>query len=242
MKRLIVIALLLVGGTVWAQDVVRDTVTKVTPVATVDTIDADDALDVDDNDTIDDGENVIGAKPSPKTSGEKKEANVLGAPVYYDLYGNVLGSGNGSTVYHRPEHHYLNNLDSRYCNIFVEGTLLAGSHDVAIGGSFTWLRKRWGFYGSMLGGKHHTYMSLGVALRLSGYASSYDWQLYGGLGGGGRHLGGEIGVRMALPKRSGEFCWTSVSLGYANYGGYGFMTIGLSLDLVGLSALTLILL
>ena len=232
MKRLIVIALLLVGSTVWAQDVVRDTVTKVTPVATVDTIDADDTLDVDDNDTIDDEENVIGAKPRPKTNSEKKEANVLGAPVYYDLYGNVQGSGNGSTVYHRPEHHYLNNLDSRYCNIFVEGTLLAGSHDVAIGGSFTWLRKRWGFYGSVLGGKHHTYMSLGVALRLSGYQSSYDWQLYGGLGGGGRHLGGEIGVRMALPKRSGEFCWTSVSLGYANYCGYGFMTAGLSLDLM----------
>ena len=197
MKKLIVIALLLMGGTVWAQDVVRDTVAKAVPVTAVDTI------DIDDNDTID-----------------------------YDVYGNVQGSGSNSAVYHRPEHHYLNNLDSRYCNIFVEGAMLSGRHDVAFGGSFTWLRKRWGFYGSVLGGIHHTYLNLGAALRLSGYRSAFDWQLYGGVGGGGRHLGGTVGVRMALPKRSGEFCWTSVSLGYANYGGYSFMTAGLSLDLM----------
>ena len=226
MKKLIVIALLLMGGTVWAQDVVRDTVAKAVPVTAVDTI------DIDDNDTIDDEENVIGAKPRPKTSGEKKEPNVLGAPVYYDVYGNVQGSGSNSAVYHRPEHHYLNNLDSRYCNIFVEGAMLSGRHDVAFGGSFTWLRKRWGFYGSVLGGIHHTYLNLGAALRLSGYRSAFDWQLYGGVGGGGRHLGGEIGLRLALRRNYGEFCWTSVSLGYANYGGYSFMTAGLSLDLM----------
>ena len=63
MKRLILIALLTLWGTVWAQDVVRDSV-----AVTADTV------DVDDNDTIDDEENVIGAKPQPKS--EKKEANV----------------------------------------------------------------------------------------------------------------------------------------------------------------------
>lgn len=236
MKRLIVIALLLMGGTVWAQDVVRDTVaTAAAPVTVADT------LDTDDNDTIDE-ENVIGAKPSAKKSSEKKEPNVLGAPVYYDVYGNVQGSGNSSSTYHRPKHHYLNNLDSRYCNIFVEGAMLAGGHDVAVGGSFTWLRKRWGVYGSAFGGRRHTYLNLGVALRLSGYQSGLDWQLYGGVGGGGRHLGGEAGVRIALPKRNGEFCWSSVSLGYANYGGYGFLTAGLSLDLIVFSSAALLLL
>lgn len=234
MKKLIVIALLLMGGTVWAQDVVRDTVAKAVPVTTADTIDADD------NDTIDDEENIIGVKSSTKTGNETKEPNVLGAPVYYDVYGNVVGSSNSSTVYHRPEHHYLNNLDSRYCNIFVEGAMLAGRHDAAFGGSFTWLRKRWGIYGSALGGRRHTYMNLGVALRLSGYQSGLDWQLYGGIGGGGHHLGGEAGVRVALPKRNSEFCWSSVSLGYANYGGYGFMTAGLSLDLMAFSAIALL--
>ena len=57
MKKLIVIALLLMGGTVWAQDVVRDTVAKAVPVTAVDTI------DIDDNDTIDDEENVIPQQP-----------------------------------------------------------------------------------------------------------------------------------------------------------------------------------
>ena len=101
MKRLILIALLMAWGTVWAQDVVRDSVAAST-------------------DTIDNEENVIGAKPRPK--GEKKEANVLGAPVYYDQNGNVKGSGENSEVYRRPKHHYLNNLSSRYCSLFVATT------------------------------------------------------------------------------------------------------------------------
>ena len=141
--------MLLLGGTAWAQDVVRDSV-HTTPDSTA--IKASSAIDMDDNDTVDDEENVIGAKPQPRKKGERKEANVLGAPVYYDVYGNVEGSGETSTTYHRPKHHYLNNLADRYCSFFVEGELLTGRHDAAIGGSFTYLPKRWGFYGSVLGG------------------------------------------------------------------------------------------
>lgn len=217
MKRLIVIALLLtVSGMVWAQDVVRDSVAV---------------------DTTDTEENVIGAKPQPKKKGEKKEPNILGAPVYYDIYGNVEGTSNDTSVYHRPKHHYLNNLDSRYHTFFLEGELLTGSHDNAIGANFTYLPKRWGFYTSVLAGRRHSYLSLGAALRLSGYESSLDWQLYGGVGGGGHHLGGEIGVRMAVRKSNSEFCWTSLSAGYANYGGHGFVTFGASLDLMLASSL-----
>ncbi len=220
MKRLILIALLMAWGTVWAQDVVRDSVAAST-------------------DTIDNEENVIGAKPRPK--GEKKEANVLGAPVYYDQNGNVKGSGENSEVYRRPKHHYLNNLSSRYCSLFVEGTLITGRHDSGIGGNFTYLPKRWGFYITANAGRRHTYLSAGAALRLSGYESSLDWQLYGGIGGGGRHLGGEVGLRVAPPQRSSKFCWTSASIGYANYGGHSYFTGGVSLDLVGAMALTTIL-
>lgn len=217
MKRLIVIALLLMmGGMVRAQDVVRDSVAV---------------------DTTDTEENVIGAKPQPKKSGEKKEPNVLGAPVYYDIYGNVEGSSNASSIYHRPKHHYLNNLNERYYTFFLEGELLTGRHDHALGASFTYLPKRWGFYTSVLAGVHHTYLSMGAALRLSGYESSLDWQLYGGVGGGGHHLGGEAGLRMAFRRNHGEFCWTSLSAGYANYGGYGFLTFGASLELMAVSAI-----
>ena len=221
MKRLIVIALLLALGSIGrAQDVVRDSV----------------AVDTTDNE-----ENVIGAKPQPKRSGEKKEPNVLGAPVYYDINGNVKGSEKPSHIYHRPKHHYLNNLNDRYYTFFLEGELLAGRHDHALGANFTYLPKRWGFYTSVLAGGRHTYLSLGAALRLSGYESSVDWQLYGGIGGGGNHLGGEIGLRLALRRNYGEFCWTSLSTGYANYGGYGFLTFGASLDLMAATALSALL-
>lgn len=236
MKRLILIVLLAVCGTLCAQDVVRDSV-----AATTDTLGIKDnaAIDEDDDDN-DDEENVIGAKEQPKKRG-KKEANVLGAPVYYDAYGNVVGSGETSDIYHRPKHHYLNDVGRRFCSVFLEGELLAGRHDVAFGGNITYLPKRWGFYVSALGGLHHSYLTLGAALRLSSPSASLDWQLYGGVGGGGRHLGGEVGIRMALPKRSGKFCWTSVSMGYANFGGYGFITAGLSLDMIGLMGATLLL-
>lgn len=228
MKRLILIALLTLWGTVWAQDVVRDSAAV-----------AADTVEVDDNDTIDDEENVIGAKR--QTKGVKKEANVLGAPVYYETNGSVRGSGKTSEAYRRPEHHYYNNLSRRYCSFFVEGTLITGRHDIGLGGNFTYLPKRWGFYATANAGKRHTYLSGGAALRLSGYDSSLDWQLYFGVGGGGRHLGGEAGVRVALPKRNGKFCWSSASLGYANYGGNGYLIGGLSLDLVGIMALSTIL-
>ena len=232
MKRLILIALLLATGTLWAQDVVRD---SVPPAA--DSI----AVDIDDNDTVDDEENVIGVRRQPRSK-EQREANILGAPVYYDSYGNVIGSGETSEVYHRPKHHYLNNLNDRFCNFFLEGELLTGRHDHAVGASFTYLPKRWGFYGSALVGTHHTYLSMGAALRLSDYDTGLDWQIYAGLGGGGRHLGGEAGVRVAPPKyHGGEFCWTSLSLGLANYGGYSFLTFGASLDLMAAMAATFIL-
>ena len=214
MKRLVLIALLAVCGTVWSQDVVRD--------------------------TVDNEENVIGATPSSKS--KQKEPNILGAPVYYDSCGNVRGSGETSTIYHRPKHHYLNNLDDRYYTFFVEGEILAGRHDHALGGSFTFLPKRWGFYTSVLAGSRHTYLSLGAALRLSGYESTSDWQLYAGVGGGGHHLGGEAGLRFALRRHYGEFCWTSLSAGYANYGGHSFVTFGASLDLMAISALSALIL
>ena len=186
MKRLILIALLMAWGTVWAQS----------------------------------------------------EPNVLGMPVYYDSCGNVVGSGESSSVYHRPKHHYLNNLDDRYYTFFLEGEVIAGLHDHAVGANFTYLPKRWGFYTSALVGNRHTYLNIGAALRMSGYESACDWQLYAGVGGGGRHLGGEAGLRFALRKNYGEFCWTSLSVGYANYGGYSFVTFGASLDLMAALALS----
>lgn len=237
MKKLILIVLLVAGGTVWAQDVVRDSVAATPDSAS---IKANAAVDADDDES-DDGENVIGANAQPKKKGGKREANVLGAPVYYDANGDVVGSGKSSDTYHRPKHHYLNDLGRRFCSVFLEGELLAGRHDVGLGGNITYLPKRWGFYASALGGSRHTYLTAGAALRLSHPSAGLDWQLYCGVGGGGRHLGGEIGVRMALPKRNGKFCWTSASLGYANFGGYGFFTAGLSLDMMGLLGLTAIL-
>lgn len=229
MKRLtILMALLLtVSLSAMAQDVVRDSVTVGT-----------DSLAVDDLDTIDDGENVVGAKQAPQRH-KAKEANVLGAPVYYDLNGNVLGErrvASGKTpadgVYHRPKHHYLNSLDNRYSSIFVEGELLMGSSNVGVGANLTVLPNRWGGYGSAVFGVDGSHFSLGPALRLSGPESSMDWHLYCGVVLGERHLGAEGGLRMALPKVRGEFCWTSVSMGVLALNGDVCMTFGVSLDML----------
>ena len=216
MKKLLTLVMLLACSTAWAQDVVRDSV----PATVTDTSVIE--------------ENVIGTKPTARTKSASREANLLGAPVYYDLNGNVIGATNPSPVYHRPKHHYLNNLNDRYCSIFTEGEVLDGSTDKAFGLNFTYLPKRWGAYGSALIGVNHDYLSVGPALRLSGYESYMDWQLYGGLMLGGRSVGGEVGIRLASAKSDSEFCMTSVSLGCAIVGGHSFITFGASVEILAL--------
>lgn len=171
----------------------------------------------------------------------RTEANILGAPVYYDINGNVRGSDNPSPVYHRPKHHYLNNLDSRYSSFFAEGEWMNGSTDMAMGINFTYLPKRWGAYASVLLGVKHDYLSVGPALRLSGYESTLDWHLYGGIMLGGRSAGAEIGLRIAAQQRNSEFCWTSASIGTGIVGGSPFITFGASFDIIALVGLTTIL-
>lgn len=220
MKKLLTLVLLLACGTVWAQDVVRDSV----PAAVADSADNE--------------ENVIGAKPTHTIS--RREANVLGAPVYYNPNGSVRGGGDTSAFYHRPKHHYRNNLEERYSSIFAEGEVLRGTNDYAFGLNFTYLPKRWGAYGSVLFGVKHDYLSVGPALRLSDYDSYLDWQLYGGIMLGGRSAGAEVGLRMATPQHDSEFCITSASMGIAIVGSHAFVTFGASVGLlaaVGVSSL-----
>ena len=113
MKKYVILLFLLAGCAAWAQDVVRDS-----------------AAVKGNNDTVE--ENVVDVTSSNRTLRKHKEANVLGAPVYYDNNGNVIGSANPSPVYHRPKHHYLNNLDNRYCSFFAEGEWLNGKNDMEL--------------------------------------------------------------------------------------------------------------
>lgn len=226
MKRLFIVLLatLAVALQATAQDVVRDS----TAVA----------------DTADTEENVIGATPTPRKY-KSKSGNVLGAPVYYDLNGNRIGDGLpsadstvGQQIYRRPKHHYLNNLDDRYSTFFFEGEVLVGSSSMGLGANLTILPERWGGYGSVVFGMNEGYFSVGPVLRLSGYDSWLDWQLYGGLVLGDRHLGAEGGLRVAAPKRNGELCWTSMSLGFATLNGDVYMTMGFSLDMLAVFGAT----
>ena len=211
MKKLLTFVLLLACGSVWAQDVVRDSVAATAA------------------DTADNEENVIGAKPTPRSS--RREANVLGAPVYYNQNGS-LRCGDTAMPYRRPKHHYLNNLEERYHSIFAEGEVLRGNSDYAFGLNFTYLPKRWGAYGSVLLGARHDYLSVGPALRLSDYDSYLDWQLYGGIMFGGRSTGAEVGLRIATPQHDGEFCITSASMGMAIVGNHAFVTFGASIGVM----------
>ncbi len=216
---------------VWGQVVQPDTARRVIPA---------DSIAVDD-DEDDDGPNVIGAQPAPRRP--KGEANIIGAPVYYNQDGSVRGSRQPAPPSRRggrpamPEHHYLNNVGLNFNSVFLEVEAAMG-HRSALGLNLTYLPERWGVYGSALFGPRRQYYSIGPAVRLSGRQSSVDWHLYSGLTFG-RRLGGEIGFRVAAPSRGHEFCWTSASLGMAVIDGNSYLTLGLSLELSALLGLSL---
>ena len=222
MKRLIVILLMLAYGSVWAQNTVTDSTTV--------------------RDTADSEANVIGGRKQPAKV--QREANVLGAPVYYNLDGSVRtrdgGFGNPRGEYTRPRHHWRNTLDSRFCSNFCEVEGMFGTGDIALGMNFTYLPNRWGIYGSLLTGFAHDYASLGAALRLVDYDSPCDWHLYGGLTMGDG-VGGEFGMRIAAAKQDGNFGWCTGSMGMVFMDGEAYITLGVSLDVAALTALSLLL-
>ncbi len=223
MKKYLLLLMLLACTSVWAQDVVRDS------AAVADTSDTE--------------ENVIGGRP--QRSNVQSKANVLGAPVYYNLDGSVRTPGghrgNPRGEYVRPRHHWRNTLDSRFNSYFCEVEGMLGTGDVAIGMNFTYLPNRWGVYGSLMTGMLHDYASLGPALRLSDFDDPCDWHLYGGIMMGDG-VGGEVGMRIASPRHDGAFGWCSGSMGMAFLDGESYITFGLSLELTALVALSLLLL
>lgn len=224
MKRFLITLLLLSCVTVWAQDVVRDSV----PPAVAD--------------TSDDGENVIGGRVPPVKL--QKEANIIGAPIYYNQDGSVrtpMHRGNPRGPYQMPRHHYQNNLDNRFCSFFLEGEGLVATDDLALGVNFSYLPSRWGVYCSFLKGINYNYLSVGPMLRLGDVDNVFDWHLYGGLMFSGG-IGGEVGMRMALPQRNSEFCMTSASIGLGRVESTTMFTMGLSIDLIAVTGLSWLLL
>lgn len=200
MRRLLIMAMLAMTATVWAQS----------------------------PDSTRAAARELGGDERPARS---RERNVLGAPVYYDTLGNIRGASAPADGQSRlPKHHYFNRLSNDFCSYFVELEGMVGPGDAAIGFNFSYLPQRWGLYGSALVGVRRDYFSIGPALRLSDNGDYLDWHLYGGLVIS-RHLGAEIGIRMASSRRSGDFCWQSVSMGAAFVNGRGFVTAGLSLEL-----------
>ena len=170
---------------------------------------------------------------------QRHGSNVLGAPVYYDTLGNVIGSATpADSVYHRPKHHYFNRLEDDFSSVFLEGSVLFSEDDLAIGGQVAWVPRQWGFYCGAYGGVRHGYFTLGPALRLSDCGNWIDWHLYAGVVVS-RHLGGEIGFRMAAPRQWGDFCWTSASVATGYVNGSGYISIGLSLTFSSFMAFTI---
>lgn len=223
MKKYVLLLTLFFCGTAWAQTPVDSTA-----AATM-------------ADTADIEENVIGGRV--QYSNRQKESNVLGAPVYYNVDGSVRQGGhrgNPRGTYHRPEHHYRNTLSSHFNTFFCEAETMLGPKDIAIGLNFTYLPERWGVYGSMLAGFRYNYASLGAALRLSDTHDDIDWHLYGGaIYGDG--LGGELGLRLGGTRNRSGFGGCTGSMGVAVMDGRGYLTLGLSLDLTALTALSLLL-
>lgn len=225
-KKLLLLALTLAWGSLWAQDVVRDS-TKATPaVIPADSI----AVDEDDDEP-----NVIGAKPMPrKGSGE---ANILGAPIYYDSTGHAYGTGEpASRVAHLPHGEVLHPVEIDVFNhYFFELEVMAHYRNAAVGFNFTYLPRRVGIYGSILFGSYSQYYSLGAALRLSANSHRIDWQLYGGATWHNT-LGAEAGIRLAGTARDNDrFAWRSGSLGWALYNGRHYLTVGVCIEIAALA-------
>jgi len=209
MKRWIIIAMALAWVSAQGQDVVRDTVVA---------------------DTAAEEENVIGGRVSPHARPASEEPNIIGMPVYYDLNGNVVGSGQPAhTGYRMPKHHYHNNLGLHYSSVFLECLGMFGPNP-GVGLSLAYVPQRWGFYASGLVGKHRNHMAVGPVLRVTDAEASTDMQLYGGLVFN-RRLGGEVGVRLAATRRNSDFSWLSGSMGVGYLNGHTFVTLGLSLEI-----------
>lgn len=160
--------------------------------------------------------------------------NVLGAPVYYDTLGNVIGqTAPADSIYHLPKHHFYNRLENDYNSFFFEFQTMVGGHDLALGLQGTWLPQRWGLYMTGRSGLEHSYLAVGPALRLSDCGNIIDWQLYGGFVlEGNRYPGAELGLRMAETRNRSGFAWTSFSLGAGYVNRQGYFTFGLSLSLM----------
>lgn len=169
----------------------------------------------------------------------QKERNVLGAPVYYDTLGNVIGSKTpADSLYHRPKHHFHNRLENEFCALFLEGKTLFASDDMALGGQLAWVPRRWGVYGSGSLGFTRGYFSAGPVWRMSDCGQTIDWQLYGGLVMSHR-MGGEVGLRIGAPKLWGDFCWTSFSLTLGHVDRINYVSLGFSITLTSIVALTI---
>lgn len=179
---------------------------------------------------------ALGDEPQERRS---RERNVLGAPVYYDTLGNVIGQpAPADSFYRRPKHHFRNRLEDDFSAFFLEGQLMMGSNDMALGGQVAYVPQRWGAYVGGAMGFMGAYVKAGPVWRLSDCGNDIDWQLFAGVNIC-RHLGAEIGLRMGAPRMWGNFCWTSysMSVGYANRMSY--ITLGFSLSLTAIMALTI---
>ena len=176
----------------------------------------------------------LGSEPRVKRSYER---NVLGAPVYYDTLGNVIGQTvPADSFYHRPKHHFRNRLEDHFSAFFLEGQLMTGSRDMALGGQLAYVPQRWGAYLGGNVGLQGPYIKAGPVWRMSDCSNEIDWHLYAGVNIC-RRPGAEIGLRMAAPRMWSNFCWTSYSMtfGYAN--NMGYITLGFSLTLSTVLAL-----
>lgn len=168
------------------------------------------------------------------TAWAQKKPNVIGAPVYYDTSGNVIGQTMpADSVYHRPKHHFRNRLEDEYNSFFFEFQSQLGERDLAAGLQLAWLPKRWGFTCSVRSGLRTPYFSVGPALRLSDCGTFMDWHLYGGLVIDGNYCpGAEVGFRMAGKRTDLGFAWSSFSLGAGYVNRQSYVTFGLSLSLM----------
>lgn len=186
-------------------------------------------------DSVDTGR-ALGDEPRVRRSHER---NVLGAPVYYDTLGNIIGQPKPvDGLYRRPKHHFNNRLENDFSSIFMEWQFKV-DYDFAFGCQVAWVPNRWGIYGSACVNWERCDFSVGPVWRLSDCGNWIDWQLFGGLACSRYALGAEVGIRMAAPRLRSDFCWTSVSMTIGRMQESNYVTLGLSLLLSPVVAISI---
>lgn len=131
--------------------------------------------------------------------------------------------------------------DRTFCRFFLEGVATGSVEELGLGVTAAWVPGRMGVYATYLSTDNYYIFNAGADLRLLRNPRNVDWHLYGGLSFSD-NVGFDVGMRLSATRlyTNMDFSWLSFSVGRMRVNSITYTTVGLSVELVGLSALLLL--